>query len=321
MVPGGRDRVGKNRRDRVVGPVRRAVTTMPVPPLFSERRGDGTPALIFLHGLLASGRYWYPVVDHLAGVGHALYLVDLLGFGRSPWPDLAYTVDDHVAALQAWRVAAGLVGEPLVVVGHSLGALLALEWAARAPAVRGAIAINLPVYRDPRQARRQLAQLSPLHRLTLMSRPLAHAACALMCATRPLARALAPLFAPQFPADVARDGALHTWPSLSGTLERCVFATTFAHVRELAAASPLALLHGGADETAPVQVVRELATGLPRARLLEVAGGGHDLPLSHPEQVGRIIRECAAELSSDDARRRASNPRAALEAGSGGRGR
>lgn len=33
-------------------------------PLFSEQRGAGgagRPAVVFLHGLAGSGRYWYPV--------------------------------------------------------------------------------------------------------------------------------------------------------------------------------------------------------------------------------------------------------------------
>ncbi len=125
-------------------------------PLFSERRGAGgvgDPAVVFLHGLAGSGRYWYPVAERLGQARLQLHLVDLLGFGRSPWPDVAYTVDDHLAALEGWRAAAGLADTPLALVGHSLGALLALEWLARAPGLAGAALVSLPVYRDPGEAR------------------------------------------------------------------------------------------------------------------------------------------------------------------------
>ena len=261
-------------------------------PLFSERRGRaaaGAPAVVFLHGLLASGRYWDRVVGHLGAAGLDCRLVDLLGFGRSPWPDIAYTLDDHLAALEEWRASAGLADAPLVLVGHSLGALLALQWAARTPTVRGAVLVSLPVYREAEEARRRLARLSTLHRLTLTSRPLAHAACTLMCATRPLARLFAPLFAPQVPTAVAQDGVLHIWPSLSGTLESCIFGTPFERVQRLVLSLPLVLIHGGADETAPVGIVRELARGLPHTRLVEVPGVGHDLPLSRPALVADAI--------------------------------
>jgi pimeloyl-ACP methyl ester carboxylesterase len=253
--------------------------------LFSEARGDGQPALVFLHGLAASGRYWYQVADALAGGGRQLHLVDLLGFGRSPWPDLAYTVDDHLAALSEWRAAAGLAGTPLILVGHSLGALVSLAWAGRTPRVIGAVLVALPVYHDPAEARRRLACLSLLHRLTLGIPPLAHATCAVMCRYRPLWRLLAPLIVRRVPPTVARDGVLHSWRSLSGTLEHCIFGTAPERVREQAARTPLLFVHGDADDTAPIAAVRELAARLPNAELFVVPGCGHDVPLFRPTVV------------------------------------
>ncbi len=265
--------------------------------LYSESRGVGEPAVVFLHGLAASGRYWSGVAACLDGHGQQLWLVDLLGFGRSPWPDLAYTVDDHLAALDDWRAAAGLRDTPLVLVGHSLGALLALAWAARAPLVVGAVLVGLPVYRDPAEARRRMARLSLLHRLTLTSRPLARAACAAMCRFRPLWRLLVPLVVRGVPSAVARDGVLHTWRSLSGTLEHCIFGTTFEHARQQASGLPLRLVHGEADDTASIATVRALAADLPLAALLSVPGGRHDVPLSHPALVSEAVGQFLDELS------------------------
>jgi len=111
-------------------------------PLFSERHGDdgdGAPAVVFLHGLTASGRSWRRVAASLDDAGLHLHLVDLLGFGRLPWPRVAYTTDDHLAALTAWRMDAGRAGVPIILVGHSLGALLALAAARRDPTVAGVV--------------------------------------------------------------------------------------------------------------------------------------------------------------------------------------
>lgn len=271
--------------------------------LHAEARGTGAPVLVFLHGLTASGRYWHGVAERLEGHGRQLQLVDLLGFGRSPWPDLAYTVDDHLAALDAWRGAVGLGETSLVLVGHSLGALLALAWAGRAPLVAGAVLVGLPVYHDPAEARRRLARLSLLHRLTLTSPPLARVACAVMCRFRPLWRLLVPLVVRQVPSAVARDGVLHTWRSLSGTLEHCIFGADFARVRQQAAGLPVRFVHGDADDTAPVATVRELVADLPRAALLAIPGGGHDVPLSHPAAVADAIGQLLAELPGTDRQR------------------
>jgi len=45
------------------------------------------------------------------------------------------------------------------------------------------------------------------------------AACTAMCCMRPLCRLAAPLVFPKLLVEVARDGVLHTWRSLSGTLD------------------------------------------------------------------------------------------------------
>lgn len=279
-------------------------------PLFSEPRGDGgdgAPTVVFLHGLTASGRSWRRVAAALGDTGPQLQFVDLLGFGRSPWPRVAYTTGDHLAALEAWRADAGLAGVPIILVGHSLGALLALAAAARDPTVVGAVLISLPVYPDRTEARHRLARLSPLNRLTLTARPLGWAACTVMCCTRPLCRLAAPLVFPRLPADVARDGVLHTWRSLSGTLDRCILDVAVDRLPP-PVATPLLLVHGDADETAPFASVRALAARLPWVRLVDVPGGGHDLPLSHPDALAGLIRAFVLDVQAGRWTREAGGP-------------
>ncbi len=84
---------------------------------------------------------------------------------------------------------------------------------------------------------------------------------------------------------------LHTWPSVSGTLEHCIFGLTLDHLRRQAAALPRppAFLHGAADRTAPPQTVRELVAAVPGAHLVVVPGAGHDLPLSRPDVVAEAV--------------------------------
>ena len=52
----------------------------------------------------------------------ALVLVDLLGFGQSPKPAIAYTLDDHLMALHATLTGLGIARAHLV--GHSMGGLV-----------------------------------------------------------------------------------------------------------------------------------------------------------------------------------------------------
>ncbi|HAM55000.1 MAG TPA: hypothetical protein DCQ64_06195 [Candidatus Rokubacteria bacterium] len=115
--------------------------------LYCRREGQGT-AILFLHGLAGSWRYWRRGLPELAR-DHALYVPDLLGFGRSPKPR-----GDYSAAMHAEAVGGLLqeIGTVEVVVGHSMGAIIL----PRLPLTgrRGASVVRKPgCYRPPRQER------------------------------------------------------------------------------------------------------------------------------------------------------------------------
>ena len=269
-----------------------------VDSLFDEQRGTTGMRVIFLHGVGASGRYWYAVADRLTDVDSRLYLVDLLGFGRSPKPDVLYRPTDHLAALDHWRSSAGLADEPFVLIGHSVGAIFAAQWALHAP-VAGLILVGLPVYDDPVEVRRHLSELSAINRLTLGASPLGQAVCSVMCHTRPLWQLLAPYLAPGVPPQVARDAVQHTWTSLSGTLDHCIFGVG-SEQRRLLTGIPVVLIHGTADRSAPIENVRQLVARSGGPRLVELAGGGHDLPLSHPDEIAREVRAIVTRVGDGE---------------------
>lgn len=54
-------------------------------------------------------------------------------------------------------------------------------------------------------------------------------------------------------------------------------------------ATPTLLLWGDADPISPVRVGEQLAGLLPRAHLVVIPGGDHDLAVSHAEAVARLI--------------------------------
>ena len=117
--------------------------------LHVRRSGEGSPTIVFVHGLGMSGATWQAVVDLLAPL-HETIAVDLLGHGESPLPDdpAEYTRDAALVDLD--DVIASAAG-PVVLVGHSLGGYLALAHAATRPGVaRALVVLNTgPGYRDP----------------------------------------------------------------------------------------------------------------------------------------------------------------------------
>ncbi|MGH8957499.1 MAG: alpha/beta fold hydrolase, partial [Acidimicrobiia bacterium] len=106
--------------------------------------GSG-PALIALHGLGGSGRYWHGLARHLDS-RWTLVAPDLAGFGRSDKPSLRYDRGFHLETIDTVAEWAG--GSP-VLAGHSVGAVLAALWAARRPDQTAGLAVISALFPRP----------------------------------------------------------------------------------------------------------------------------------------------------------------------------
>ena len=109
------------------------------------QQGTGTP-VIMIHGIAASLHDWDELIPDLTKHGYASYALDLLGHGDSPKPNLrTYQMDWVFEHFVNWMQSLHLT-EPAIIIGHSLGGYLALEYARRASAsTRGLILVN-PFY-------------------------------------------------------------------------------------------------------------------------------------------------------------------------------
>ncbi len=118
--------------------------TIPTTANYSQQ-GSGTP-VILIHGVAASLHDWDELIPDLSQSGHATYALDLLGHGDSPKLDSrAYQMDWLVEHFSGWMQSLHLT-EPAILIGHSLGGYIALEYAQRVSAwTRGLILVN-PLY-------------------------------------------------------------------------------------------------------------------------------------------------------------------------------
>jgi haloalkane dehalogenase len=86
------------------------------------------PVALFLHGNPTSSYLWRNVIPHVSP--HVRCVApDLIGFGCSDKPDLAYRVEDHARYLQAFIEALDITD--VVLVLHDWGSALGLDWARR----------------------------------------------------------------------------------------------------------------------------------------------------------------------------------------------
>lgn len=103
--------------------------------------------VVLLHGIGGSGEVWKLVAE--AAPAHVRVItLDLLGFGESSKPKNA----SYNVRIQARSVAATLltlrIRTRVIVVGHSMGSLIAIELAKRYPfLVQGLVLCSPPIYR------------------------------------------------------------------------------------------------------------------------------------------------------------------------------
>lgn len=94
--------------------------------------GTRGPVVVLLHGISSGAASWLPCASLLVA-GARVIAWDAPGYGQSsPLPMAAPSARDYAARLEA--LLAALQVRPDLIVGHSLGALMAAGYAAQAPA-------------------------------------------------------------------------------------------------------------------------------------------------------------------------------------------
>jgi pimeloyl-ACP methyl ester carboxylesterase len=105
--------------------------------LFYEEAGDGEPPVLLVHGWCCDHAYFAPQFGHFAERGHRVVAVDLRGHGRSDKPRQQYAMQVFADDL-AWMCERLDLAKP-VVVGHSMGGIVAFDLAARYPDLPSAV--------------------------------------------------------------------------------------------------------------------------------------------------------------------------------------
>jgi len=256
--------------------------------LYSKRIGDShAETILFIPGLTGSHTCWDEHFQALSR-NYNLLLLDTLGFGHSPKPDIMYSLDDHLHALgetlERWQI------QQTHLVGHSMGSLLGLAFAQRYPERIGKLCfLALPWFQNEQEVRESISHSSLFNRWLALDTSLAHAACSLMCALRPLLLPIIPHLVRDVPPMVAQDALRHTWVSYSRTLQHVIFAAeTSKWMAEIS--HPLLLIHGKRDTTAPLENVKNGLASTHPAELIEL-DADHGLIFTHSRTIATRLAE------------------------------
>lgn len=244
----------------------------------------GNPAgepVLFLHGLTAVAEVWGPTVSHLGPERHYV-AIDQRGHGDSPRGG-TYAIGEFVAdTVEAIRS----IGVPLHLVGHSMGARVAIVTAARYPELLRSVAIvDIGVEASAANIRETVQALSNM--------PASFAS---------EEEAFAFAFRNRQPDDAARaifrarlkdvNGGLVWRGSVEGMIE-----TVKAHRRRNYWADwrnlrvPALFIHGGRSNELSVSVADRMRAENPGVRYELFEGIPHNVPLIAAERLAGRLEE------------------------------
>jgi pimeloyl-ACP methyl ester carboxylesterase len=217
---------------------------------------DG-PNYVLVHGLGMAHEYWHAVAEVLEPTG-TVYALDLPGFGDTPEPREPLSMAESGELLAELLAAEGI--ERPVLIGHSTGAQVIAETAARHPQLADRVVLIGPTV-NPRERTLAKQMLRFLQDISIIH-PKAFAI--------GLAR-----YAEAGP----RWYAANLRPMLEHRLE-----VTMPQIPV-----EVLVIRGENDRVVPRYWAEEVAALAPRGRIAEVPGRGHDTMIGTGHRVGELI--------------------------------
>jgi pimeloyl-ACP methyl ester carboxylesterase len=227
----------------------------------SPGNGGGGAPLVLVHGLGARGEDWAAMIPALAAQGFHVYVPDLLGYGRSPKPDVDYSIslEEQTVArfMQVMHVPRADVG------GWSMGGWVAMKLALDHPemvdrlVIYDSAGVYFPATWEPELF--TPADVVGVTKLIAMLTP----------KPRPL---------PNFAAEAAlRKLGTNAW-----VIRRSMTAMTngrdLLDFRLYQISQPMLIVWGAQDELIPLSVGERIHKSVPQSVLNIVEGCGHLAP-------------------------------------------
>lgn len=261
---------------------------LPAPLLHSKRSGHG-PVLVLIHGVAGSGAIWTPIMPYL-NQHFTVIQLDLLGYGHSPKPAIDYTPHVHATAIHA-TLAHHNIEPPFILVGLSMGTLLALEYARLWPEeVSRVLCIGLPYYKNAAEARHRLRR-SPWVRLALdwsgVGRVLLTTAWKF--GQRHPSLAVAFSRGGMYTKDMAEEAVMASYQAFKTSLLHGMVHNRVEPLLAATAATPQAYLHGAHDRWTEVAEVKAVLSRYPQCAVTVLPDTDHNTVVSAPRTTAEWI--------------------------------
>lgn len=257
--------------------------------------GSDAPPLVLIHGYAACVEQWGRFIRDI-GPDVPVYAVDLIGYGQSSKPrDVPYGRGFYIRQLEHLR--AQYSWERVVPVGHSMGGMIAIEWAATNPeAVVAAIGVAPGgLYAQAEMTPAQLRVLDVFANpvaTRLLYELITHLPYRVLSAVAYADRAvLDPVTKRALQRAMRSPGAV--W-SYSAPYRNDEAFRVVAHAADLRC--PLHIIWGGADKLLPYENAKLFGARFPQATIAMLEGGGHCV---HEERAREVAAEVRTLLALD----------------------
>lgn len=266
---------------------------------YREYVGTGTP-LLLIHGVGSSGTEWGEIVETLVSAGHHVIAVDLPGHGGSAKARGDYSLGAMASTIR--DLLDHLGSERAVLVGHSLGGGIALQFTYQVPSrTAGLVLLSSGGLGSETIGWLRAASLpgSGTVLAIIGSKPTLRVAGWLGRRVRCLGA----------DPDVLRPATLERLSMFGDRDTRAAFLSTLRSVVDhrgqrvsalekltVARHLPVLLIWGELDPTIPVEHARNAVERLPDARLVIFPGVGHEPHKADPRRCADLINEYVAAL-------------------------
>lgn len=254
--------------------------------LYVAESGKGQP-VILLHGMMSSHRYWKDVERYVAGE-RLLLMPDLLGFGKSPKPRrVRYDMDLYIHSLEETFANYEFTQKP-VLVGHSMGAIVAIYWAAMYPDQFSRLVLSAPMLGNKDNFWQLMASVM-LQRTKLTGRRRARLMSLTMGFSGLLPTRIAAAMVKKWPKHVTEDATRHKFRVYNNIMRHKLYMDEILATLE-SVDLPVEIVLGQNDPTG-IHAYERLDTMFAQdsKRNVMVVGTAHQIPLESPKTIAKLI--------------------------------
>lgn len=272
---------------------------------YREAGRTDAPVALFLHGNPTSSYLWRNIIPHVAEVAHCI-APDLIGFGQSGKPDIAYRFEDHARYLDAFIDKAGIRSAYLIL--HDWGSGLGFHLAARRPEFVLGLAFMefirpIPTWEEflrdsnAREIFRKFRTAGEGEKLILENNAFVERVLP-GSIVRKLSEEEMAVYRSPFPTPESRRP---TWrfPNelpIAGQPADVVATIEKAHASLATSSYPKLLFAADPGALVPPAIAEDFARKLHDCELVRLGAGIHYLQEDHPDTIGRSVSEFIAKV-------------------------